>query len=91
MFPVKASEIQNPSVLEKALTANLQNLPTVPALPITNFDYKSALQQYNVSYVVNLDSELNPKYADDPEFSLAFINPEVTIFKVEANATTIRG
>ena len=53
LYSVSDSEIQNPSVLRETLTANLQNPATSPDLPITLFDYKVALQQYNVSYVVN--------------------------------------
>jgi hypothetical protein len=94
IYAVSESDIQNPmspSGLRGVLSANLQNPKTVPDLPITTFDYKVALQEYNVSYVANRDFELNRKYADDPEFSLVFINSEVAIFKVEANATTVKG
>jgi hypothetical protein len=93
LYAVSESDSQNPmnsSGLRGALSADMQNL-TVPDLPITTFDYKVALQQYNVSYVANRDFELNPKYADDPAFSLAFINNEVAIFKVEATATPAKG
>jgi hypothetical protein len=72
------------------LSANLENLISLPDLPITTFDYKVAIQQYNVSYVANRDFELNPKYANDPEFSLAFINREVAIFKVEATDNSVK-
>jgi hypothetical protein len=94
IYSVSESAIQNPmspSGLRGALNANLQNPTTVPDLPITTFDYKVALQEYNVSYVANRDFELNRKYADDPKFSLVFINNEVAIFKVEANATLVKG
>jgi hypothetical protein len=94
IYSVSESDIQNPmspSGLRGALNANLQNPTTVPDLPITTFDYKVALQEYNVSYVANRDFELNRKYADDPKFSLVFINNEVAIFKVEANATLVKG
>ena len=94
IYPISESDRQNPmnpSGLRGALSANLQNLTTVADLPITTFDYKVALQEYNVSYVANRDFELNRKYADDPEFSLVFINNEVAIFKIETNATLVKG
>ncbi len=94
IYSVSESDIQNPmssSGLRGTLNANLQNPAKVPNLPITVFDYKVALQQYNVSYVANRDFELNQKYADDPFFSLAFINNEVAIFKVESSDTLVKG
>jgi hypothetical protein len=66
----------------------MQNPPKVPDLPVTTFDYKVALQEYNISYIANRDFELNSKYADDPQFSLVFVNNDVAIFKVEVNATS---
>lgn len=93
IFTVSESVSQTPinqSVLREVLSANLQNLPTVPDLPITTFDYKVALQQYNVSYIATRDVELHRKYADDPEFSLVFINDEVAIVKVESNTNLAR-
>jgi hypothetical protein len=91
LYSVSDRDIQNSSVLRETLTANLQNPPTSPDLPITLFDYKVALQQYNVSYVVNSDFELNRKYLGDPEFSLAFINNKIAFFKVEANDIIVKG
>ena len=93
MFAVSNNEIQNSgqSGLTERLVTNLQNLPTAPDLPMITFDYKVALQDYKISYIANRNSELNPKYADDPQFTLAFANNEVAIFKVEANATAIKG
>jgi hypothetical protein len=94
IYAVSDTDIQNPmgsSGLRGVLNANLQNPKTVPPLPVTTFDYQEALQEYNVSYIANRDFELNRKYADDPAFSLVFINSEVAIFKVEANATLLEG
>ncbi len=94
IYPVSENDIQNPmspSGLRGTLSANLQNPPAAPDLSITTFDYKVALQEYNVSYVANRDFGLNPKYTDDPEFSLAFINSEVAIFKVQTNTTLGKG
>lgn len=68
------------------IIANLNNPQRmVGDYPVTTFDYRAALQQYAVSYVANRDFELNPKFENDPTFSLVFINNEVAIFKVKAN------
>jgi hypothetical protein len=56
----------------------------VPDLPLTTFDYKLALREYNVSYVANRDFEVNRKFAEDPDFSLVFVNSEVAIFRFES-------
>jgi hypothetical protein len=94
IYAVSEGDQQNltdPFGLGGASITDLQALIAVPDLPITTFDYKVALQEYNISYIANRDFELNPKYAADPAFSLAFINTEVAIFKVEANATLAKG
>jgi hypothetical protein len=92
IYQVSENDIENPVSLNETLTVNAQN-PLEPSvsLPITTFDYKEAIQANSISYVANRDFELNPKFADDPEFSLVFINNEVAIFKVEANINQTGG
>jgi hypothetical protein len=94
IYQVTEYDVQNPTSqtgLKGTLTANLQNPPAVPDLPIMTFDYKAALNQYNVSYVENRVFALNPKFASDPRFSLVFINNEVAIFKVKADTASAQG
>jgi hypothetical protein len=94
IYALSESDSQNSmnvSCFSGALSANLQNLTTVPDLPITTFDYNIALQEYNISYVANRDFDLNSKFVNDPEFSLVFINNEVAIFKVETNVNRTIG
>jgi hypothetical protein len=67
-------------IIQKAL------IPST-SLPIITFDYQKAMQDYNVSYVANIDFTVNPKFLSDPRFHLVFGNAEVAIFKVERNAT----
>jgi hypothetical protein len=88
LYPVSDNDIQNQASLNKTIIDNVQTAqkPTV-ALPITTFDYRAAMQEYSVSYIANRDFEENPKFAGDPAFNLVFINNEVAIFKVKANAT----
>jgi hypothetical protein len=84
LYPVSDQEMAN---INQTLISHEQNAQTLQEhiLPMTTFDYQVAMQQYSVSYIANRDFELNPKFADDPAFSLVFINNEVAIFKVKAN------
>ena len=90
LYPVSDNDLTNQASLNQTLTDNAQNAqkPTV-ALPLTTFDYRAAMQEYSVSYIANRDFEVNPKFADDPAFSLVFINNEVAIFKVKANVNKL--
>jgi hypothetical protein len=54
-------------------------------VPLDVFDYRKALNDWNISYIACRDSELLPKFANDPAFSLVFINDEVAIFYVESS------
>lgn len=85
IYPVTDEAIGNQATFKETLTGNVQSPQTDTNLPIKTFDYQTAIQQYSVSYITNRDFELNPKFADDPRFSLVFINTEVAIFKVKAN------
>jgi hypothetical protein len=74
----------------KPIITTNQNQPqpirNLPVKPLITFDYQKALREYSVSYIANRDSGLDPKFSCDPAFSLLFINSEVAIFKVKANA-----
>lgn len=92
IFPVSQNDLANPANLNQTLMSNLENAQKpVANLPITTFDYKEALQANQISYIANRDFEVNPKFADDPEFSLVFINNEVAIFKVMGNSSQTGG
>jgi hypothetical protein len=47
------------------------------------FDYKTAIPAHEISYIACRDSDVIPKFANDPTFSLVFINDEVAIFMVK--------
>src|SRR5208283_2992407 len=86
IYTVTENEILNTNSLNQTLLDNAQNAQKpVVSLPLTTFDYKAELQANSVSYIANRDFGVNTKFADDPEFSLVFINNEVAIFKVRAN------
>ena len=52
-------------------------------LSLDVFDYQKAVSDWNISYVACRDSEILPKFVNDPVFSLVFINDEVAIFTVK--------
>jgi len=55
----------------------------LPSLDV--FDYRKALVDWNISYIVCRDSGILPKFARDPAFSRVFINDEVSVFKVKSS------
>jgi hypothetical protein len=59
----------------------------VADVPLDVFDYKASLQEWGVSYVACRDSEVIPKFAKDPVFSLVFINDDVAVFKVKSSSS----
>jgi hypothetical protein len=51
-------------------------------LPLNFFDYKAAIREWNISYILvrNLDSV--PRFAEDPTFTLVYKNSQVAIFQI---------
>ncbi len=89
---VSTEEIETQLQAKKPPPFDHQNAQTpIENSPITTFDYRKALQEYGISYVVNRNFELNSKFAKDPAFSLVFHNDEVSIFRVNPNATMAKG
>ena len=58
----------------------------VDDLPLGIFNYKAALQEWNVSYIACRETDVLPKFMLDPAFSTVFINNEVAVFKVKSNS-----
>ncbi|MGD0450323.1 MAG: hypothetical protein ABSA79_04605 [Candidatus Bathyarchaeia archaeon] len=87
LYPVSDRDIGDPAVLNQTLMTHQANPQEQQKNPpqLTTFDYQAAIQQYAVSYIANRDFEVNPKFANDPNFNLVFINNEVAIFKVKGN------
>jgi len=52
-------------------------------LPLGVFNYQKSINDWNISYIACRDSELILKFANDPAFSLVFINNDVAIFMVK--------
>jgi hypothetical protein len=70
--------------LNKILTDNIgSSQEEIADLPLEVFDYKTALEEFNISYVACRKSDMFPKFANDPAFSLVFINDDVAIFLVK--------
>jgi hypothetical protein len=56
---------------------------SISDLPLDVFNYRKAVSDWNISYIACRDSEILPKFVNDPSFSLVFINDEVAIFTVK--------
>jgi hypothetical protein len=79
---------QNPETkadyFNKIINDNLNSSQEqVSDLPLDVFDYQKSMNDWNISYIACRDSELMPKFANDPAFSLVFINNDVAIFMVK--------
>jgi hypothetical protein len=82
------NEATKSKFINGVLYENLQsylspNLNSDEDLEIDVFNYKKALADWDVSYIAVRDSEILPKFASDPAFSLLFINNDVAIFLVK--------
>jgi hypothetical protein len=66
---------------------NLSQEQTPDSTSVDVFDYRKTLNDWNISYIACRDSEVIPKFAKDPAFSLVFINNEVAIFMVKKGLT----
>jgi hypothetical protein len=53
--------------------------------PVDFFDYKTSIEEWNVSYVIIRDAEAVPRFAQDSFFSLVFRNSEVAVFQAKRN------
>ncbi len=68
-------------IITNNLNSYQKQTPNSPALEV--FNYQKAVNDWHISYIACRDSELIPKFADDPAFSLVFINNNVAIFMVK--------
>ncbi len=50
--------------------------------PLNYFDYQTAIQEWNISYIAIRDFTQIPRFSDDPMFTLVFKNDQVAIFEV---------
>ena len=74
--------------LDKLINKNVGNYlqPTQPPPknPELNvFDYKQALEEWNVSYLAVRDPSIKQKFIGDPKFSSVFISNDIAIFAVK--------
>jgi hypothetical protein len=73
------------TVLAGNLNSYLRALENAVDLSLDVFDYQKAICTNEISYIACRDSDVIPKFANDPAFSLVFINDEVAIFMVKRN------
>lgn len=57
-------------------------LNTVLDLVINYFEYKKAIEEWNITYIVLRDTQEVNRFLNDSMFELAFKNSEVAIFRV---------
>jgi hypothetical protein len=60
-------------------------VPLETELPLQIFNYKAEIELNNISFIVNREFSIRPKFSKDPAFDLVFINNDVAIFKVRAS------
>ena len=66
------------------ITGNLNpSQESISDTSLNVFDYQKAVYDWDISYIACRDSEVIPKFAKDPTFSLVFINNDVAIFMVK--------
>ena len=52
-------------------------------LPISFFDYESAIMEWNISYIIKTNHQISNKFLHDPNFHIVYKNKDVTIYKVQ--------
>jgi hypothetical protein len=76
--------------MNKIITNNLNSYQQqISNLSLDVFNYQKALKAWNISYIACRDSEVMPKFANDPAFSLVFINDEVAMFMVKSSSSQV--
>jgi hypothetical protein len=85
---------QDPAVtadeMNKIITLNLSSYKKqISNLPLDVFNYQKAMTTWNISYIACRDSEVMPKFVNDPAFNLVFINDEVAIFMVKSSSSQV--
>jgi hypothetical protein len=58
-------------------------LNKIKDFPLDVFDYRSSIKDWNVSYIILRNPDQILRFTDDPMFTLAFINKDVTIVMVK--------
>jgi hypothetical protein len=77
------TEKQN-EYLQELIRKSAEHYATeIADLPIEVFDYKTALKEWRVAYVIVRDAESFPRFMRDPAFDTLLINNEVAVFKVK--------
>jgi hypothetical protein len=82
-FDLSSRELNLSSFNHFFLNNTQSYLDKVAQFPIDVFDYQQEIANLNASFIVVRDSAQIPRFANDPNFSLVFINEEVAIFHVQ--------
>ncbi len=84
-YPNLGSTTATQAGLQELFNANTKNYTEKTAdLPLDVYDYREAIADLNVSYVALRDFSQLPRFANDPLFSLVYVNKEVAILQVHS-------
>ncbi len=77
---------KQPDYLQELIYNNTQTyLAKITDLSFTFFDYKTAIQEWNISYIIARNPETVQRMTIDPLFNLVFRNKNAAIFEVKGN------
>ena len=82
-YQAYAANIQVKNLQDLILNNTKTYLTKVSNSPLTFFDYKTAIQEWNISYIIVRNTESISRLVKDPILNLVFNNNEVAIFKVK--------
>jgi hypothetical protein len=82
-YPILSSTSATQSNLYELFINNTKSYAEkVAEFPLDVFDYRQAIANMSVSYIVIRDYSQITRFAKDPLFSRVFVNEEVTIFQI---------
>ncbi len=71
------------NALNSLIETNSRNyLHKISDQPLNSFDYQTAIQQWNISYIALRDFVKISRFTNDPMFMLVFKNDQMAIFKI---------
>jgi hypothetical protein len=85
--PYQSSESIQDSGFQDFMVNNSETyLDRVSDLPLAFFNYREAINDWNISHIVVTGSGAVSRFAVDPFFNLVYKNDEVAIFRVSSNS-----
>jgi hypothetical protein len=86
-YPALNSQEATQTGLQEKFIANTKSYTQKSGdAPLDVLDYRQALEKLNVSYVALRDFSQQERFANDPIFTLEYVNEEVAIFRVNTHS-----